>query len=60
MTPRNILLTGASRGIGAVAALELARRGHRVGCVSRRGTGPEDIDIPDLVRARLVPLMGDV
>ncbi len=60
MTPQNIFLTGASRGIGAVVALELARRGHRVGCLSRKGGGPEGIDIPDDLKERLVPLMGDV
>jgi len=60
MTPRNILLTGASRGIGAVAALELARRGHRVGCVSRRGTGPEGVEISAEISEYLVPLKGDV
>lgn len=56
----NIFLTGASRGIGAVVALELARRGHRVGCLSRRGTGPEGVDIPAELKSRLVPLKGDV
>lgn len=60
MTSRNIFLTGASRGIGAVVALELARRGHRVGCLSRRGTGPEGIEIPAELQERLVPLKGDV
>lgn len=38
---RMIAVTGASRGIGAAIALELARRGFRVACLSRRGTGPE-------------------
>lgn len=56
----NIFLTGASRGIGAVVALELARRGHTVGCLSRRGTGPEGIEIPADLKARLVPLKADV
>lgn len=60
MTSRNIFLTGASRGIGAVVALELARRGHRVGCLSRRGTGPEGVEIPAGLKDRLVPLKGDV
>lgn len=60
MTARNIFLTGASRGIGAVVALELARRGHRVGCLSRRGSGPEGIDVPAGLKDRLIPLKGDV
>jgi NAD(P)-dependent dehydrogenase (short-subunit alcohol dehydrogenase family) len=34
-------VTGASRGIGAAIALELARRGFRVACLTRKGTGPE-------------------
>jgi NAD(P)-dependent dehydrogenase (short-subunit alcohol dehydrogenase family) len=38
---RLIAVTGASRGIGAGIAIELARRGFRVACLTRRGTGPE-------------------
>ena len=38
---RVIAVTGASRGIGAAIALELARRGYTVACLTRRGTGPE-------------------
>lgn len=60
MKARNIFLTGASRGIGAVVALELARRGHRVGCFSRRGVGPESLDVPEELTGRIVPLKGDV
>ncbi|HEV8115415.1 MAG TPA: SDR family NAD(P)-dependent oxidoreductase [Acidimicrobiales bacterium] len=33
--PRNIVLTGASAGIGAAAAIELTRRGHPVTAVGR-------------------------
>ena len=40
-TQRTIAVTGASRGIGAGIALELARRGFRVACLTRRGSGPE-------------------
>jgi NAD(P)-dependent dehydrogenase (short-subunit alcohol dehydrogenase family) len=36
-----IAVTGASRGIGAAIALELARRGFTVGCLTRKGKGPE-------------------
>ena len=38
--PKVIAVTGASRGIGAAIAAELARRGYTVGCLSRKGTGP--------------------
>ncbi len=47
---RVIVVTGASRGIGAVIALTLAQRGYTVGCLSRKGAGPE-MDVP----AELVP-----
>lgn len=60
MASRNIFLTGASRGIGAVVALELARRGHRVGCCSRGGNGPQGMEIASELKDRLVPLKGDV
>ncbi len=36
-----IAVTGASRGIGAAIALELARRGFTVACLTRKGNGPE-------------------
>jgi len=36
-----IAVTGASRGIGAAIAVELARRGFRVACLTRKGAGPE-------------------
>ena len=38
---RVIAVTGASRGIGAEIALELARRAFTVGCLTRKGQGPE-------------------
>ena len=38
---RVIAVTGASRGIGAAIAMELARRGFRVACLTRAGKGPE-------------------
>ena len=56
---RAIAVTGASRGIGAAIALELARRGFRVGCLSRKGAGPES-DVPVELAARLVNLACDV
>lgn len=36
-----VLVTGASSGIGAAIAADLARRGFTVGCLSRRGTTPD-------------------
>jgi NAD(P)-dependent dehydrogenase (short-subunit alcohol dehydrogenase family) len=35
-----VMVTGASSGIGAAIASELAARGFTVGCLSRRGTSP--------------------
>jgi NAD(P)-dependent dehydrogenase (short-subunit alcohol dehydrogenase family) len=56
---RLIAVTGASRGIGASIALELARRGFRVACLTRRGTGPE-LDTRDDLRGRFVNHACDV
>lgn len=39
---KTIAVTGASRGIGAAIARELARRGFIVACLTRKGCGPED------------------
>ena len=41
-----IAVTGGGRGIGAAIALELARRGFTVACLSRSGRVPEVLD-PD-------------
>tara|TARA_A100001037_G_C15106977_1_gene616936 strand:+ start:492 stop:1238 length:747 start_codon:yes stop_codon:yes gene_type:complete len=43
-----VIVTGASRGIGAATAIELNRRGFSVGCLSRAGTPPDDADEPDV------------
>ena len=43
---RAIAVTGSSRGIGAGIAMELARRGFTVGCLSRGGGLPDGAD-PD-------------
>jgi NAD(P)-dependent dehydrogenase (short-subunit alcohol dehydrogenase family) len=48
MQDRVIAVTGASRGIGAAIAVELARREFRVACLTRRGTGPESGLPPEL------------
>lgn len=58
-TPRNVLITGASRGIGRAAATAFARRGDHLILVARTRGGLEEAD--DEVRkaggtATLVPL----
>lgn len=45
---KTIVVTGASRGLGAAIAGELARRGHRVACLSRSGARPDVADAPAL------------
>lgn len=45
-SPRLIAVTGANRGIGAATALELARRGFTVACLSRGGQGIEEFEVP--------------
>lgn len=54
-----VAVTGASRGIGAAIVVELARRGFTVGCLSRKGRGPEQ-DVPAALAARLVNVACDV
>jgi len=55
-----IAVTGASRGIGAAIALELARRGHRVGCLTRKGQGIERQGIDAALAARMIAVRCDV
>lgn len=57
---RVIAVTGASRGIGAAIALELARRGFRVVCLTRRGAGPEAAEVPAELAGRFVNRACDV
>ena len=57
---KTIAVTGASRGIGAAIALELARRGFRVGCLSRKGGGIEGVAVAPELKAQLVNLACDV
>lgn len=40
MTDKQIIVTGASKGIGAAIAQDLDRRGYRVACLSRSGAAP--------------------
>ena len=55
-----IIVTGASRGIGAAIAEELAREGYAVGCLSRSGALPSrEISEPE-VRARFITAECDV
>lgn len=61
MISGTIVVTGASRGIGAAIALELARRGFAVVCLSRSGGLPETAGtLPEPVRDRLVARACDV
>ncbi len=46
MASKVIAITGASRGIGSGLVAELAGRGHTIGCLSRKGLGPEDREVP--------------
>jgi NAD(P)-dependent dehydrogenase (short-subunit alcohol dehydrogenase family) len=57
---RVIAVTGASRGIGAAIALELARREFTVGCLTRKGAGLESGEVPKALAERLVPIACDV
>ncbi|BDA65351.1 SDR family oxidoreductase [Actinomyces capricornis] len=41
--PRAVVVTGASRGIGAAVAAALAARGERVAGISRSGTAPDGV-----------------
>lgn len=50
-----IVVTGASRGIGAGIAAALARAGFRVGCLSRRGELPAGLEA-----AEAAPCLGAV
>lgn len=54
-----IVVTGASRGIGVTIALELAARGFTVGCLTRKGAGPE-VDVPAELAPRFVNAQCDV
>jgi NAD(P)-dependent dehydrogenase (short-subunit alcohol dehydrogenase family) len=55
-----VAVTGASRGIGAAIALELARRGFDVACLSRGGTPPAPPEAERGLAPRLRPVPCDV
>lgn len=55
-----IVVTGASRGIGAAIALALAEQGRHVACVSRSGALPSCPGVSAEVAARWIGLRADV
>src|SRR5882757_8850178 len=55
-----IVVTGASRGIGAAIASSLAEAGHVVGCLSRSGALPATPGTDAALHSRLKPLQADV
>ena len=58
-----IIVTGASRGIGAAIALSLAEQGYTVACLSRKGELPGVSDVSGAASAslgRCVPFVADV
>lgn len=55
-----IVVTGASRGIGAAIALALAQQGRHVACVSRSGALPNCPGAPAEVAARWIGLQADI
>jgi len=59
-TPGTIIVTGASRGIGAAIALALAEQGYSVACISRKGELPEFPVGSDAALTRCVAFTADV
>ena len=60
MSKACIVVTGASKGIGASIAVALAKQGHFVACLSRSGTVPKIEGISAEVEARLIAGRADV
>jgi NAD(P)-dependent dehydrogenase (short-subunit alcohol dehydrogenase family) len=59
-TTGTIIVTGASRGIGAAIALSLAQQGYTVACLSRKGELPAAADADKAALARCVAFACDV
>lgn len=55
-----IVVTGASRGIGAAIALALAQQGRHVACLSRSGALPACAGAPSEVAQHWIPASADV
>jgi NAD(P)-dependent dehydrogenase (short-subunit alcohol dehydrogenase family) len=55
-----IIVTGASRGIGASIASELAAGGFHVACLSRSGDLPEIVGLDAQVRSRMTAMRCDI
>jgi len=55
-----VVVTGASRGIGAAIAEALAGEGYTVACLSRSGDLPQRSDASEAVRGRWLPVRCDI
>lgn len=55
-----IVVTGASKGIGAAIARALAEQGNHVVCLSRSGALPSVQNLGEDIAARLIPRQADV
>lgn len=60
MNEKCVVVTGASRGIGAAIAATLAQRGHRVACLSRSAGYPDVHGQSEEVRSRWLTASCDV
>lgn len=60
MTRDCIVVTGASRGIGAAIAFALAQHGHHVACLSRSGALPAIAEVAAETAGRWIPGKADV